>query len=63
MPKAPKSPKSIESITHAEATRKHIPTAEFQAVMSDEQQTPILAAYQRRNPDLDPQLVWRQYTS
>jgi adenine-specific DNA-methyltransferase len=55
----PKTPKSIESIRHNDASRKHIPTAEFQSVLSEEQQTPIQVAYARRNPDLDPQLVWR----
>jgi adenine-specific DNA-methyltransferase len=54
-----KSHKSVESIRHIDASRKHIPTAEFQPVLSDELQAPIQVAYQRRNPDLDPQLVWR----
>ena len=54
-----KTPKSIETITHDEASRLHIPTAEFESVLSEEQQNPIQVAYQRRNPDLDPQLVWR----
>jgi adenine-specific DNA-methyltransferase len=54
-----KSQKSVETIKHTEASRRHIPTAEFQSVLSEEQQNPILVAYQRRNPDLDPQLVWR----
>jgi superfamily I DNA/RNA helicase len=39
--------------------RKNIPTAEFQAVVQPEQQSPIRVAYERRNRDLDPQLVWR----
>ncbi len=39
--------------------RKNIPTAEFQAVVQKEQQSPIRVAYERRNRDLDPQLVWR----
>src|SRR5262249_51852847 len=39
--------------------RKNIPTAEFQPVVKEEQQTPIRVAYERRNRDLDPQLVWR----
>jgi len=55
----PKPQKSVESIKHKDASRKHIPTAEFQSVLSEEQQTPIQVAYARRNPDLDPQLVWR----
>ncbi len=59
MAKKPKTQKSIETIKHNEASRKHIPTAEFQSVLSEEQQTPIQVAYARRNPDLDPQLVWR----
>ena len=54
-----KSQKSIETLQHKEATRRHIPTAEYQSVLSEDQQTPIQVAYQRRNPDLDPQLVWR----
>jgi adenine-specific DNA-methyltransferase len=54
-----KAKKSVETLRHAEALRKHIPTAEYQSVLSEEQQTPIQVAYARRNPDLDPQLVWR----
>ena len=51
--------KQVETITHEEASRKNIPTAEFQSVMRKEEQTPIRVAYERRNRDLDPQLVWR----
>jgi adenine-specific DNA-methyltransferase len=51
--------KSVESIKHDEAKRKNIPTAEYQSVMKDEEKNPIRIAYQRRNRDLDPQLVWR----
>jgi len=51
--------KSVETLTHDEATRKNIPTAEFQSVMAKEHQSPIRVAYDRRNRDLDPQLVWR----
>ena len=54
-----KSPKQIESLKHEKATRKNIPTAEFQSLMADEELTPIQVAYERRNQDLDPQLVWR----
>jgi adenine-specific DNA-methyltransferase len=53
------SPKTVEAITHAEATRKNIPTAEYQSVMQKGEQNPIRIAYERRNRDLDPQLVWR----
>jgi adenine-specific DNA-methyltransferase len=39
--------------------RRNIPTAELEPVMRDEDKTPIQIAYERRNRDLDPQLVWR----
>ena len=52
-------PKSVEMLLHDEATRKNIPTAEYQAVMGEEQANPVRVAYERRNRDLDPQLVWR----
>ncbi|CAN5161381.1 site-specific DNA-methyltransferase [soil metagenome] len=51
--------KSVEALTHDEATRKNIPTAEYQSVMQKEEQSPVRVAYERRNRDLDPQLVWR----
>ena len=54
-----RAPKTIETLTHAEASRKNIPTAEYQAVMGDDDRSPIQVAYERRNRDLDPQLVWR----
>lgn len=53
-----KKPLDVETITH-DATRKNIPTAEFEALMREQDKTPIQLAYARRNPDLDPQLVWR----
>lgn len=59
MAKKPKAPKQVESLRHEEASRRNIPTAEFQSVMAKEAQSPIRAAYERRNRDLDPQLVWR----
>src|SRR6202158_3522917 len=55
----PKAKKKIEALTHEEASRKNIPTAEFQSVMHTEEQSPVRVAYERRNRDLDPQLVWR----
>ena len=51
--------KTVAALTHQDASRKNIPTAEFQAVMREEEQSPIRVAYERRNRDLDPQLVWR----
>ena len=57
------TPLSVETLKHEDATRKNIPTAEYQSVMKKEQQSPVRVAYPReregRNRDLDPQLVWR----
>ena len=58
MARTPKRPKAVETLTHDEASRKNIPTAEFRSVMERSEQSPIQIAYQRRNRDLDPQLVW-----
>ncbi len=57
--KSKRSQKTVATLTHQDASRKNIPTAEFQAVMREEEQSPIRVAYERRNRDLDPQLVWR----
>ena len=58
MPKK-RSTKTVETLRHDEAARKNIPTAEFRSVMDRSEQSPVQVAYQRRNRDLDPQLVWR----
>ena len=55
----PTTTKTIETIIHEDASRKNIPTAEYQSVMLKEEQSPIRVACERRNRDLDPQLVWR----
>ena len=54
-----KSRKTVETLRHNEASRRNIPTAEYQPVMTETEQSPVPVAYQRRNRDLDPQLVWR----
>ncbi|MCC6136439.1 MAG: site-specific DNA-methyltransferase [Candidatus Contendobacter sp.] len=59
MAKAPKGNLSVEALKHDDATRKNIPTAEYQSVMKKDEQSPIRLAYERRNRDLDPQLIWR----
>ena len=61
MPKAKKSKsgKSVETLRHEDASRTNIPTAEYQSMVRQEEQSPIRVAYERRNRDLDPQLVWR----
>jgi len=59
MAKKPTSYLEVETLRHDEATRKNIPTAEHQSVMEKNEQSPVRVAYDRRNRDLDPQLVWR----
>jgi adenine-specific DNA-methyltransferase len=51
--------KTVATLTHKKASRLNIPTAEYQSVMRTEELSPILVAYERRNRDIDPQLVWR----
>ena len=51
--------KTVATFTHDESSRKNIPTAEYQTVMEEDDRSPIQVAYERRNRDLDPQLVWR----
>ena len=51
--------RAVEALRHEEDTRTNIPTAEYQSMVREEQATPLQKAYQRRNRDLDPQLVWR----
>jgi adenine-specific DNA-methyltransferase len=56
---ATRTPKTVETLKHDEARRTNIPTAEYESVMAEEEKSPIRIAYERRNRDLDPQLVWR----
>ncbi len=59
MAKKGKTLKQVETLKHEEASRRNIPTAEYQSLIEKDGQTPIQVAYKRRNRDLDPQLVWR----
>jgi adenine-specific DNA-methyltransferase len=70
MAKRPTNGKSVDALKHDEAKRKNIPTAEYQSVMKKNEQAPVRVALKRgvagleeekdkRNRDLDPQLVWR----
>ena len=52
-------PKQVIAIAHSDDSRRNNPTAEMEAVMDDAQRQPIQIAYERRNRNLDPQLVWR----
>ena len=54
-----KPKKVVETLLHDDASRKNIPTAEYQSVMRADEMSPVRVAYERRNRDLDPQLVWR----
>ncbi|MGO7554288.1 site-specific DNA-methyltransferase [Rhizobium johnstonii] len=54
-----KKPIEVTALKHDAATRRNIPTAEYESVMREEDKTPVQLAYERRNRDLDPQLVWR----
>jgi len=69
-PKKPLVRKSVETLMHDEASRKNIPTAEYQSVLQKEEQRAVRVTLPRsaagldteketRNRDLDPQLVWR----
>ncbi len=58
MAKKPLTTKTVDTIKHDGATRKNIPTAEYQSVLQKEEQSPKQVRYPR-NTDLDPQLVWR----
>ena len=52
-----KTLKQVEALKHDEASRKNIPTAEYQSLI--EAESAVQVAIARRNRDLDPQLVWR----
>ena len=54
-----KNSKTVESLTHGKASRKNIPTAEYQPLMKKDDESPVQVAYECRNRDLAPQLVWR----
>lgn len=75
MARKPKAPKQVETLTHDEAKRKNIPTAELQsAAQRAEEINPFKpVTYERENPlaegekrprdeDLDPQIVWKGST-
>jgi len=55
----PAAAKSVETLFHDEAKRRNIPTAEYESLLQEEGENPLRVAFERRNRDLDPQLVWR----
>ncbi len=46
--------RTVETLTHDQARRRNIPTAEYQSVLQREQESPVQGAYQRRTRDLEP---------
>ena len=52
-------PKEVIAIAHKDDSRRNNPTAEMEPVMDEAVRNPVRVAYERRNRDLDPQLVWR----
>lgn len=75
MAKQPKKLKQVETLTHDEAKRRNIPTAELQsAAQRAEEMYPFApVTYQRKEPlpegatrprdgDLDPQIIWKGAT-
>jgi adenine-specific DNA-methyltransferase len=71
-PKGSAAGKTVTTLSHDEAKRKNIPTAEYQSVLAKQKLAPVRVTYPRadvgakldaekgdRNRDLDPQLVWR----
>nr|VFK16427.1 MAG: DNA methylase [Candidatus Kentron sp. LFY] len=62
--------KSVQTLTHEQASRRNLPTAEYESLMRRAEEAPPNVSYPRggtglevekadRDPDLDPQLVWR----
>ena len=59
MPKKKTVKKKIETLVHEDAKRRNIPTAEYDSLVDKDDKASVKVAYERRNRDLDPQLVWR----
>jgi adenine-specific DNA-methyltransferase len=53
------NPKTVDAFKHEDEKRKNIPTAEYEPIVRDAERETVRVAYERRNRDLDPQLVWR----
>ena len=59
MPRRRQAEKQVETLTHKDAKRKNIPTVEYEPSLHETDKSPVRVSYERRNRDLDPQLVWR----
>jgi adenine-specific DNA-methyltransferase len=53
MAKKDSTGKSVEALTHDEAKRRNIPTAEYQSVMQKSEQAPVRIAYPREAVGLE----------
>ncbi|RZU77622.1 adenine-specific DNA-methyltransferase [Micromonospora kangleipakensis] len=58
------APIPVQSVHHLAAKRSNIPTADLQSFVADDEKSPKTVEYPRpllypRDPDADPQLVWR----
>lgn len=53
------TPKTVDAFKHDEEKRRNIPTAEYEPIVREAEKASVRVAYERRNRDLDPQLVWR----
>jgi adenine-specific DNA-methyltransferase len=51
--------KSVDNYDYKEARRKNNPTKEQESFVQEEVKAPLRVAIERRNKDLDPQLIWR----
>ncbi len=51
--------KEAPTPTHGAPPRANIPTAEYEAAPDPVDRNPLRVAFERRDRDLDPQLVWR----
>ncbi len=58
MSKKKETSKGVDNLKYEDASRRNIPTVEYQSLIQENERVYTLA-YERRNKDLDPQLVWR----
>lgn len=49
----------VDSISHEQARRINIPTAEYQSIMQKGDLNPVQVSFVKRDHELDPQLIWR----
>ncbi len=59
-PKKPAAKKTVEALKHDEATRKNIPTAEYQSVLQKNEQEPVKVSYPSEPRPRPPARLARQ---